>query len=395
LLENGDIVVARTGNSTGENYIFTGDEETVYASYLIRFKIDRHRANPFYVWYNMRSTAWWGFIEASKTGSAQAGANAKVLSLFPFKLPDRKSQDAIANILKTLDEKIELNRQMNATLETMAQALFKSWFVDFDPVIDNALAAGNPIPEPLHARAETRKVLGDKRKPLPDEIQKQFPSNFVFSEEMGWVPEGWEFQPVYDVAKFINGAAFKNFSFSDEPDSLPVVKIAEIKNGITGQTKFTNSQLDNKYLIENGEILFSWSGNPDTSIDTFIWDKGRGWLNQHIFKVSLHKESDRCFVYYLLKSLKPIFTEIARDKQTTGLGHVTAADMKRLRVLKPRQNLLDAFNSISIPVLDKWYENSIQSNHLERLRDTLLPKLLSGQLSIPDYETMLEQVAAG
>ncbi|WXG55240.1 MAG: hypothetical protein RNU03_00875 [Candidatus Sedimenticola sp. (ex Thyasira tokunagai)] len=78
----------------------------------------------------------------------------------------------MAHILGTLDDKIEFNRQMNATLESMAQALFKSWFVDFDPVIDNALAAGNPIPEPLHARSEVRKTLGDQRKPLPEAIQK-------------------------------------------------------------------------------------------------------------------------------------------------------------------------------------------------------------------------------
>ena len=101
-------------------------------------------------------------------------------------------QKAIAHILGTLDDKIELNRQMNATLEAMAQALFKSWFVDFDPVIDNALAAGNSIPEPLQAKAEVRAALGDQRKPLPEAIQKQFPSRFVFSEEMGWIPEGWE-----------------------------------------------------------------------------------------------------------------------------------------------------------------------------------------------------------
>ena len=106
-------------------------------------------------------------------------------------LPPLETQKAIAHILGSLDDKIELNRQMNATLEAIAQALFKSWFVDFDPVIDNALAAGNPIPEPLQARAEARKALGDKRKPLPEAIQQQFPSAFEYSDELGWIPEGW------------------------------------------------------------------------------------------------------------------------------------------------------------------------------------------------------------
>lgn len=90
---------------------------------------------------------------------------------FKYSLPPLPEQKAIAHILGTLDEKIELNRRMNETLEQMAHTLFKSWFVDFDPVIDKALAAGNPIPEPLQKRAEKRKALGDKRKPLPEDIQ--------------------------------------------------------------------------------------------------------------------------------------------------------------------------------------------------------------------------------
>ena len=198
-LHNGDIVVARTGNSTGENYLFRSGEDAVYASYLIRFRINRQSADARFVWYTMRSPQWWAFVNASKTGSAQAGANAKVLGRYPIELPPLSEQRRIAHILGTLDEKIELNRQMNATLEAMAQALFKSWFVDFDPVIDKALATGNPIPEPLHKRAEARRALGDKRRPLPAAIAQQFPSRFVFTEEMGWVPEGWGISAVDDV----------------------------------------------------------------------------------------------------------------------------------------------------------------------------------------------------
>jgi len=135
LLEKGDIVVARTGNSTGENYLFKGDEDTIFASYLVRFRISSSIADPRYVWYTMRSPAWWNFIQGVKTGSAQAGVNAKILSMFRLPLPPLPEQRAIAHILGTLDDKIELNRRMNETLEAVAQALFKSWFVDFDPVV--------------------------------------------------------------------------------------------------------------------------------------------------------------------------------------------------------------------------------------------------------------------
>ena len=109
-----------------------------------------------------------------------------------IKLPPLPEQKAIAHILGSLDDKIELNRKMNETLEIMAQALFKSWFVDFDPVIENALNAGNEIPDELLDRAEVRKALGDKRKVLPDKVKSLFPSEFEFTDEMGWMPLGWK-----------------------------------------------------------------------------------------------------------------------------------------------------------------------------------------------------------
>src|SRR5690606_30027792 len=110
-LRKGDIVVARTGNSTGENYLYQGDEDSVFASYLIRFRIDQKKADSKFVWYNLRTREWWNFINNSKTGSAQAGANAKILGSFPIKCPSVTEQRAIAHILGTLDDKIELNRK--------------------------------------------------------------------------------------------------------------------------------------------------------------------------------------------------------------------------------------------------------------------------------------------
>ena len=150
LLHPGDIVVARTGNSTGENFLYQGGEEAVCASYLIRFRVDPSLVDSAYVWRCMRSSSWWNFIDGSKTGSAQAGANAKVLGLFEFEYPPLQEQKAIAHILGTLDDKIELNRKTNETLEAIAKALFKSWFVDFDPV--RAKALGHPTGLPAGQR---------------------------------------------------------------------------------------------------------------------------------------------------------------------------------------------------------------------------------------------------
>ena len=149
--------------------------------------------------------------------------------------------------------------------------------------------------------------------------------------------------------------------------------------------------MDEKYLIDNGEILLSWSGNPDTSIDTFIWTKGLGLLNQHIFRVILKDESERYFVYYQLKVLRSTFAEIARDKQTTGLGHFTLSDMKRMHVLLLSKALIRHFNIQVSAIFERWYGNLIDSQSLSRLRDTLLPKLLSGQLRIPEAEKLVTE----
>lgn len=252
------------------------------------------------------------------------------------------------------------------------------------------MAAGNPIPESLHKRAEARRTLGDKQKPLTTDVAQYFPDRFVFNEKVGWMPEGWETSSIYAIAKFINGAAFKNSQFVCNKNALPVVKIAELKKGISAQTKYIDQTLDQKYFIDSKEILFSWSGNPDTSIDTFIWSHGPAWLNQHIFKVVLHHARDRSFVYYLLRHLKPTFSEIARDKQTTGLGHVTVGDMKKLYIIKPNSFTLDSFTAYAEPLMKKWFKNSMQNRELSNLRDTLLPQLLSGQLRIPNAENFLK-----
>lgn len=138
---------------------------------------------------------------------------------------------------------------------------------------------------------------------------------------------------LYELAIWKNGLAFKNIHFSKT--GLPVIKIAELKNGITGQTYFTEQVFDDSVFLHKGDMLFSWSGNPETSIDVFWYELPDGWLNQHIFKVTPAVGVDANYLYYLLKALKPQFTAIASNKQTTGLGHVTVKDLKEMIVDLP------------------------------------------------------------
>lgn len=378
-LSDGDIVIARTGNSTGENYLYQGHEDAVFASYLIRFRIDQQKADPKFVWYNLRTRDWWDFINNSKTGSAQVGANAKVLGRFLINCPSISEQRAIANILGTLDDKIELNRYSNETLEAMVRALFKAWFVDFEPV---------------RAKIEGRWQRGQSLPGLPAHLYDLFPTRLVESE-LGEIPEGWQTLPVYDIATYVNGAAFKAFQPNDERRGLPIIKIAELKSGVTVQTKFSDVAMPEKFRLRTGDILFSWSGNPDTSIDTFIWTHGDAWLNQHIFRVDIHSPNERAFIIATLKWLRPVFAEIARNKQTTGLGHVTVGDMQRLLVVKPDEHAMAAWDRMAAPIFAAAFRNESDSISLARLRDTLLPKLISGDLRVPDVETFMTRIEHG
>ena len=329
-------------------------------------------------------------LEAVSSGTTFKEISGKAFKQIKFNVPPLPEQKAIAHILGSLDDKIELNRRMNETLEALAQALFKSWFVDFDPVIDNALTAGNTIPDELKEKAAIRQGLGDKRKSLPNDIRRLFPSEFAYTEEMGWIPKRWRIQSLYEIATLINGAAYKNFDFTDESEALPIVKIAEIKNGISSQTKFTKTVLADKYRISDGDILFSWSGNPDTSIDTFIWAGGDAWLNQHIFKVLLKENHEKSLVYYQLRTLKTKFSEIAKNKQTTGLGHVTAQDMKNMYITRCPSAILSLFNNSADLLLDRYYSNLMDIKNQSKIRDALLYALLSGEIRLEQPEQILE-----
>jgi type I restriction enzyme S subunit len=218
-----------------------------------------------------------------------------------------------------------------------------------------------------------------------------FPCEFQDSP-LGQVPSGWEVAPLYGIAEFSNGAAYKDIHFSSNNEGLPVIKIAELKAGVTESTKFTTTYLAERFRIEQEEILFSWSGNPDTSIDTFIWDGGPAWLNQHIFRVRDNGYVPRSWVYIQLKTLRSVFAETARDKQTTGLGHVTIADMKRLLVCKPTDELVLRFDEIAKPILARIAANQLTIRKLAALRDTLLPRLIAGKLRVPEAEAMLTAV---
>ena len=170
---------------------------------------------------------------------------------------------------------------------------------------------------------------------------------------------------LFDLATWKNGLAFKKIHFSET--GVPVIKIAELNNGIGGTTAYTQQVFSEDVHINKGDLLFSWSGNPQTSIDIFRFNLEEGWLNQHIFKVTPdEKVIDRNYFYFLMKNLKPHFTQIATNKQTTGLGHVTIADIKRMSVIVPSLPVQKEIVSYIKPIDDKIELNNAINNNLEQ-----------------------------
>lgn len=159
---------------------------------------------------------------------------------------------------------------------------------------------------------------------------------------------GWKPTSLYTVADWINGVAFKDVHFSEA--GKPVIKIAEIKNGITSQTQFTDGEYDSDVHIKAGDTLFAWSGQPETSIGVSIWQGQDGWLNQHIFKVLPHDGIDKDFLYFFLMSLNSYFVRIAKNKQTTGLGHITKEDLRAMQVGIPSFNVQREVAQVILPL---------------------------------------------
>ena len=305
-------------------------------------------------------------------------------------IPPLPEQKAIAHILGTLDEKIELNRRMNATLEGMAQALFKSWFVDFDPVIDNALAAGNPIPDELAPRAEVRRqALADGT--ANREAAEAFPAAFQETEAMGWIPEGWEVKPLESIIKLIGGGTPKTsieeywngeipwFSVVDAPNDSDVFVI-DTEKMITSEAVANSSTK----VLRAGTTIISARGTVGRCALV-----GRDMaMNQSCYGIQGADDIGDIFTYYTVR-------EYVADLQQRGHGSVfntiTRDTFKTIAVPFCGKELTHHFDKVVSPQLDRISSNLSQLKSLTKLRDTLLPKLISGELRIPDAEQLTEE----
>ncbi len=185
--------------------------------------------------------------------------------------------------------------------------------------------------------------------------------------------------PLTRCASFQNGTPFTGENFCLPGHGKPVIKIGEIKRGITDQTRWAEDPPGAR-AIDDGDLLMSWSGNPHSSIGTFLWHGGPAWLNQHIFKVIPPAPRWRAFTYCLLRELQPRFVQLARSRQTTGLGHVSQKDMHTLIVPRPPDALAEAFERRTAPAFARIAAHGQLIRTLAKARETLLVKLTTGEL---------------
>ena len=346
---------------------------------------------PQYMKYFICGREWKNWTEYAGVGSVRVRIYYKELARMPLSLPPVAEQKAIAHILGKLDDKIELNRKMNATLESMAQAMFKSWFVDFDPVIDNALAAGNPIPEPLQQKAQTRKELGDQKKSLPPDIQKLFPDQFQFNEELGWIPEGWEVRAVADAVSINPKLSLKKGQIAPYADmkSLPTSGFAiddVITKQFSGGTKF-----------QNGDVLMAritpCLENGKAGIVDFLNQNDVGFGSTEFTVLSPQEGIKTPFLACLSRHEKFRQHCIANMVGSSGRQRVHPSCFDSFYLAIPHDGILHEFNRFGFAIFERSTFAKLESGALAKLRDTLLPKLLSGELRIPDAEKLVAEQA--
>jgi type I restriction enzyme S subunit len=260
-------------------------------------------------------------LDETAIGSTQPALTIAGLKEIEITLPPLPEQKAIAEVLSSLDDKIDLLHRQNKTLEQLAETLFRQWFV----------------------------------------------------EE---VEESWEEKGLDEIAEFLNGLACQKFPRKSGENGLPVIKIKEMRTGITESSDWATADVPEKYIIQNGDMLFSWSG----SLDIVLWFGGKGVLNQHLFKVS-SEVYPQWFYYFWTQYHLQEFKGIADDKATT-MGHIQRHHLSDARVIVPPKNVLQKIDNTVNPLFQKIKSNTQQIRTLTQLRDTLLPKLMSGEVRV-------------
>lgn len=336
-VKKGDILITSEA-PFGQIYYWDSDEKIVLSQRLFDVRLNDEVCHK-YVYYFMTSHRYQKDLEGRATGTTVTGLRQPELLKSTILLPPLSAQRSISSILSSLDRKIELNNKINADLEEMAQAIFKNWFVDFEPFKDG---------------------------------------KFVDSE-LGMIPEGWKVGRLTEIASYMNGLAMQKFPPENTEDSLPVLKIKELGQGFCGtDSDRCSCNIKDECKIHNGDVIFSWSG----TLLVDVWCGGDCGLNQHLFKVTSN-DYPKWFYYYWTKHHLQEFIHIAKDKAVT-MGHIKRGHLEEALVAIPDNDSMEKAHELFEPILSKMISLRLENSRLSLLRDTLLPRLMSGELEVPE-----------
>jgi type I restriction enzyme S subunit len=374
LLEKGDILISMTGYVGDVARVRETDTPCAVNQRVGRFhSYDKDLIDPSFLFFSLRSRDVRIEIEQKAYGSAQPNISAGGIEGISIYLPELGVQRSIAHILGTLDDKIELNRKTNKTLEAMAKALFKSWFVDFDPV--RAKSEGRPTG-------------------FPDEISDLFPDSFEDSE-LGEIPSGWKVMELGMVSTFLNGYAFKSSDWQEH--GVPVVKIGSVKPGFVDvdNVSFVSDEIavsKDRYRLSPGDILIGMTGYVgEVGLVPIL--ESPPLLNQRVGKVAPMSNAivSRSFLYNWMRTstFKDLVEVLSHG---SAQANVSSDSIQSIPHVIPSSDIESAFAYICEPILDRLLEGHREQNLLANTREALLPKLISGEIRIPDAEKMLEEV---
>lgn len=381
-LQAGDVAIVRTGKP-GTTCVIPEDLSEANCSDIVIARVNDEVLCAHYLSYFMNAMAH-GQINAHVVGAVQQHFNVGSAKKLMIPLPAREIQSEIVCVLKALDDKIKINRQINQTLEQMAQTLFKSWFVDFDPVMDNALDAGNPIPDKLQHRAEARKAVRESEgfKPLPDEVRQLFPDAFEESE-LGWVPRGWvvstageEFTvkggstPSTKSAEFWEGGDIHWTSPKDLSGKAEKILLdTERKITATGLSKITSGLLPPETVLMSSRAPVGYLAMTKIPVA----------INQGYIAITESKSLTQEFALYWLNSKIEMIKSISGG---TTFAEISKKTFRTIPIVVPSAQSVNAFSETVALYLSKISKNVEECSSLSALRDSLLPKLISGELEI-------------
>ena len=336
------IVVGRVGAYCGSIHV---EENLCWVSDNAIAGIPKEGQDLTYLYYVLKSLN----LNSKQIGSSQPLITQSMLKDMVVDVEiDNEKQKRIAKSILIIDQKIQINNQINQELEAMAKTLYDYWFVQFD---------------------------------FPDQNGKPYKSSggkMVYNQELKrQIPEGWGVDSLWNIANFYNGLAMQKYRpDTNEDDYLPVIKIREMMNGFSKDTEKARLDIPTEAVLERGDILFSWSA----TLEVIIWGKERGALNQHIFKVT-SDTYPKSFIYFELKSYLKVFKAIAELRKTT-MGHITQDHLKQAKIVVPPIELISKLDAKLQPTMLKQQILENQNQELTQLRDWLLPMLMNGQVKV-------------